>query len=156
VPAKLIKDEGNELVVKLSGQRIAAQTDKRFGMSEMIYIREATPKSLQKKIHRYNRKMEFFTSISQGPEAKVRIEAKKKRSGYAVTVTNTGKRSAAFLVLDVVGEGDARFVYDEGALSGLHAGESVTVNLTIQGKLPKAAKAVVSGLNIKSKAVKLV
>ncbi len=155
VPADLIKNKGNKLEVMLSGRRIADKTDKRFGMSEMIYIREATPKILQKKIHRYNRKMEFFTSISHGPEAKVRIEAKKKGSGYEVTVTNESKRSAAFLVLDVVGESNARFVYDEGALSGLHAGESVTVNLAIQGTLPKSAKAVVRGLNIKAKTAKL-
>jgi len=155
VPAGLLKDKGNKLEIRLSGKNIAEQTDKRFGMTEMIYLREATPKALQKRIHTYNRKQEFFTAISQGPAARIALEAKKARGGYAVTLTNTGKRSAAFLVLDVEGEGDARFTYDEGAISGLHAGESVTVHLAVEGKLPARAKAKVSGLNLKPKTVRL-
>ncbi|MCH6257107.1 hypothetical protein MLD52_11150 [Puniceicoccaceae bacterium K14] len=155
VPADVIKETGNVLEVKLTGRNIADQTDKRFGMTEMIYIREATVKATQKKILSYNKKQEFFASISQGAPARVAISTEATKGGFAVTVKNTGKRSAAFLVLDVEGEGDARFVYDEGALSGLHAGESVTVNLKIEGDLKKGAKALVRGLNIKKKSVKL-
>lgn len=156
IPAKLIKESGNELEVRLDGTNIAAATDKRFGMTEMIFIREATPKALQKKLVAYNKKQEFFTPISQGSSARITIDAKKAKGGFDVTVTNTGKRSAAFLVLDIEGEGDdVRFVYDDGALTGLHAGESVTVFVKIEGKLAPKAKAKVSGLNFKPKFIKL-
>lgn len=156
IPKRLMKDVGNILEIRLSGQRIADQTDKRFGLSEMIYIREATPKDLQKKIYSYNRKMEFFTPISQGQKAKLKISAEKVKSGYNVAVSNVSKRSAAFLVLDVENEGSARFTFDEAAPSGLHAGESITVNLKIEGELPKRARVKVSALNIRSAAAKLI
>ena len=155
VPAKLIKETGNKVEIKLTGRNIAAQTDKRFGMTEMIYIREATPKALQKKILSYNKKQEFFTAISQGTDAKVSLSAEATKGGFNVTVSNTGKRSAAFLVLDVEGEGTARFTYDEGAPSGLHAGETITIFLKIEGDLAKSAKTIIRGLNIKTKSIKL-
>jgi hypothetical protein len=149
IPAGLIREAGNEVEIRISGRRLAPYTDKRFGLTRMIHLREATPAALQERIAAYNRDKAFFRSIVTGPQVglQLKAEAASGEGIYAVQLNNPGPASAAFVVLDLVNEGDARFVFDEGAHSALHPGQSVTVTLRIEGALPADAAVEVRMLN---------
>jgi hypothetical protein len=148
IPNGLIKSTGNVLEICLSGQRIASRTDKRFGLTRMISIRERTSSDLQKTIADYDRKMEYFRPISKGPQAHISLSAKRTPDGECeVVVQNEGTVPAAFLILDLVDEGDVLFAFDEGAFSGLLPSECVRATVKVEGGLPEAAMVQVRGLN---------
>ena len=149
IPAKLIREQGNELQIRLSGRRLAPLTDKRFGLTRMIYLREATPAALQARMVDYDRDKAFFRPMVEGPQATVELTVVPGSSAgvHEVCLTNSGSTSAAFTVLDLVNEGEARFLFDEGAISALHPGETVRVALKIEGSLPADAAVEVRGLN---------
>jgi beta-mannosidase len=151
VPEELVQEKGNVLEIRLSGQRIAPHTDKRFGLTRMIYVREQTPLELQRQITDYERRMEFFTPISKGPKARLSVSFERVGEGGAVAVlTNDGSIPAAFVVLDLENEGSARFAFDEGAHAAILPGESIHVNLVFEGELAKSAELMVRGLNLET------
>ncbi|MEZ5278445.1 MAG: hypothetical protein R3F07_18830 [Opitutaceae bacterium] len=149
IPAGLIRETGNELEVRLTGRRLAPHTDKRFGLTRMIHLRKATPAALQAHMADYDRRKEFFRSIVEGPQGRlqVSIEPGAKAGIHEVRLHNPGRTSIAFVVLDLVNEGEARFVFDEGAFSALHPGETVGVSLKVEGVLPADAAIEIRALN---------
>jgi beta-mannosidase len=149
IPAGLLKAGDNHLEIKLSGHRIAPHTDKRFGLTRMPCLREQTPPALQEQLADYNRKMEFFRPAVEGPRARLTLEMREaeKENRRALTLTNEGAVSALFVVLDLEKAGPARFTFDEGALSALHPGESETIHLQLDGRLPPDATLCVRSLN---------
>jgi hypothetical protein len=149
IPVRLIREQCNEVEIRLSGRRLAPHTDKRFGLTRMIYVREATPVALQKRIADYNREMAFFRPIVEGPQAALELTVSPGGSmgTYEVRLSNPGSNSVAFVVLDLVNEGQARFLIEEGAHSALHPGESVVTTLKIEGNLPADAAVEARGLN---------
>ena len=149
VPASLLKPAGNELEIHLSGGRIASRTDKRFGLTRMFYLREATPPEAQAALADYNRRMEFFRPVVEGPRARLGAEVRPAgRAGeFRIQITNTGPASAAFLVLDLTTEGPARFTFDEGAPAALHPNESIEVSLIAEGDLSPEAALTIRCLN---------
>lgn len=149
VPEQLAKETGNILEISLSGQRIAPHTDKRFGLTREIDIRERTSKELQQKIAAYDKDMLFFTPISKGPRASIDISTTMQDSGnLSVVLKNPGKVPAAFVILDLVDEGDVRFAFEEGAISALLPGEELTIPVEIEGAIAPTAQVRVRGLNI--------
>lgn len=149
IPAELIRERGNKVQIRLSGRRLAPHTDKRFGLTRMIHLREATPIALQTRIADYNRDKTFFRPMVEGPQGTVELTvAPGSNSGtYEVRLSNPGSTSVAFVVLDLVNEGETRFLFDEGALSALHPGETVNIALKVEGHLPADAAVEVRGLN---------
>jgi beta-mannosidase len=149
IPAELIREQGNEVQIRLSGRRLAPHTDKRFGLTRMITLREATPVALQTRIADYNRAKAFFRPITEGPQGTVELTVApgSDSATHEVRLSNPGSTSVAFVVLDLVNEGEARFFFDEGALSALHPGETVTVTLRVEGHLPADAAVEVRSLN---------
>jgi hypothetical protein len=151
VPEEIIQETGNVLEIRLSGQRLAPHTDKRFGLTRMITVREQTPVDLQERIADYERRMEFFTPISKGPQARLSASIEKSGDGQMIVeLVNDGSIPAAFIVLDLENEGAARFSFDEGAFAGILPGETVRVGLRIEGNLPDSANLVVRGLNLET------
>ncbi|MEX0330611.1 MAG: glycoside hydrolase family 2 protein [Puniceicoccaceae bacterium] len=145
IPTSLLKAEDNVLEIQLSGQRIASRTDKRFGLTRMFYLREATPVDQQTELAEYNQQMEFFRPIVEGPRAHLGAEVLADASGDGISlrITNSGPASAAFLTLDLTNEGATRFTFDEGAPAALHPDESIEVSLDVEGELsPNAALAI--------------
>jgi hypothetical protein len=115
----------------------------------MIYLRESTPLDLQAEITDYNQRMEFFRPVVDGEAAEIAIEPAStiKEGVYRIQITNTGEVSAVFLVIDLIHEGEARFTFNEGAISALHPGESVELTLQIEGAPSADASIKVSCLN---------
>ncbi|NDV63414.1 hypothetical protein G0Q06_13190 [Puniceicoccales bacterium CK1056] len=157
VPGSLLKPTGNSLEIQLSGRRIASATDKRFGLTMMIYLREATPADLQKELTDYNRRMEFFRPIVEGPRASLsaEIQPEDQNGSRSVRISNAGPASAAFLVLDLTNEGSARFTFEEGAPAALDPDETVTVALKIEGSVSPDAALSVRCLNAETLIVPL-
>jgi hypothetical protein len=156
VPEEILKEKGNVLEIRLSGQRLAPHTDKRFGLTRMIYVREQTPVDLQERIADYERRMEFFTPISKGPQAGLSASFEESENGQiAVILTNEGSVPAAFVVLDLENEGAARFSFDEAAHAAIFPGESIRMCLRVEGMLPDSAMLVVRGLNLQTMWVNL-
>lgn len=149
IPGELLRPRNNEVEIRISGRRLAPHTDKRFGLTRMIQLREATPVGLQICIADYNRKKEFFRPLVEGPQGalELKVASGSVPGEYDLEVTNTGPCSVAFVVLDLVDEGDVRFLFDEGAFSGLRPGESVHASLQVEGRLPAGAAVLARGLN---------
>jgi len=149
IPPGLLKAEDNLLEIELDGNRIAAHTDKRFGLTRMVYLREETPPSRQQELKAYNRRMEFLRPVVDGPRALLRIGFLDNDSTqtWKFKLTNTGPVSAAFIVLDLKGAGSTRFTFDEGALCALHPGESRILHLNIEGTLAPQSVLSVRCLN---------
>jgi hypothetical protein len=149
VDAGLLKAEGNQLEVHLSGKRIAGDSEQRFGLTRMFYLRKRTPADLQKRIEDYNQRMEFFRPVTDQAPARlvVSVTAADQPGKWDVRVENAGTVSAVFLVLDLDDHGETRFHYDEGAPAALHPGESVSTVLTIDGPYAGEPAVVVRALN---------
>lgn len=151
VPEELIQESGNVLEIRLSGQRLAPHTDKRFGLTRMITVREQTPVDLQERIAVYERRMEFFTPISKGPQARLSASIEKSGDGQMIVeLVNDGSIPAAFVVLDLENEGAARFAFDEGAFAAILPGETISLRLAIEGPIHDAASVLVRGLNLET------
>lgn len=145
----------NELQIHLNGEKLKNTSDRRFGFSEMIYLREKSPKRVRDALHQYNNRMTFFEPITKGPRANVKVDIiKSSDTHYSISLQNTSSCSAAFVLLDIVEEKDARFTFDEAAFSAIHPGEVVSAELTTSATLPHSAKLRVSGLNFKEMRMK--
>lgn len=149
VPPELLKPEGNLLEIQLNGQRLAAHTDKRFGLTRMFYLREKTPLTLQKKLAAYNRRMEFFRPVVDGPRAILSAEVLESDNAHTrrIKLANRGPVSAVFVVLDLENYGPAHFTFDEGALPALHPGESQVLHLHLESALKQETFLSVRSLN---------
>lgn len=149
IPAGLIREQGNEVEIRISGRRLAPHTDKRFGLTRMIYLREATPPALQARIAEYNREKTFFRSLTQGPQGSVELTVTRgaEAGTHEVRLTNASAASVAFVVLDLVNEGGTRFLFDEGAFAAIHPDETLTVTLKTEGELPADAAVELRALN---------
>ncbi|NBD39257.1 MAG: hypothetical protein GVY10_11880 [Verrucomicrobia bacterium] len=149
IPGNLLEPTGNILEIHLSGRRIAADTDKRFGLTRRIYLREKTPADQQEALADYNRRMEFFRPVVEGPRARLSATAEEPDGNgiRRLRITNKGPASAVFLVLDLTNEGSARFTFDEGAPAAVHPGETLEIELKHEGALPPEAALVLRCLN---------
>jgi hypothetical protein len=149
IPDGLLRPGANDLEIKLNGNRIAAETDKRFGLTRMPCLREQTPPALQKNLAAYNTKMEFFRPVVEGPRAVLSLEFPEagEQGSMTLQLRNTGGVTAMFIILDLAPAGDTRFTFDQGALSALHPGETETIHLELDGPLSSEATLTVRCLN---------
>lgn len=152
IPSGLVRERDNQVDIRLSGRRLASHTDKRFGLTRMIYLRESTPPALQERMAAYDRKKAFFRPMVEGPQGSLELAIRPGPVAgiHFLRLTNPGPASVAFVVLDLVNEGTARFLFDEGALSAIHPGESVSITLRVDGVLPAEAAVEARGLNCPS------
>lgn len=149
VPGELLRPTGNSLEIHLSGRRLAAGTDKRFGLTRRIYLREKTPADQREALADYNRRMEFFRPVVEGPRARLSAAVGDPHGNgiRRLRITNQGPASAAFPVLDLANEGSARFTFDDDAPAAVHPDETIEIELKHEGALPREAALVLRCLN---------
>lgn len=156
IPESILRRGNNTVRIDVRGERLKKTTDRLFGLTEMIHLRERTPEDERRRIRKYLREMKFFTPITRGEQAQLRVDVRRRSSRtFTLRLINPGKVPAAFIVLDLQDEGPVQFTFDEGAISSLPGGERSTATLKIDGVLPKKARLTVMALNLAPVRVKL-
>lgn len=157
IPADVLRDAGNELRIRVSGERLAEHTDKRFGLTRPVALRPRTPEAVRRRVAAYDREMGFFRPVTEGPKANLRltVDSAEEAGGYRVTVENTGPAPAVFVVLDLEGEAGVPFRFDEGAFAGIPPGEAEVARLAVEGTPPPETTVVARLLNGETVAAKL-
>ena len=151
VPRGLLRERENRLEVRLTGQRLAPHTDKRFGLTRGIFLRRRTPPELRERITAYERGMAFFAPISHGPRATLALSLFRLKDGcWSLSLENAGEVPAAFLVLDLEGAGTCPFLFREGAFSAILPGERVGTCLVLSGEPAGRPSVVLRGLNVET------